>query len=357
MKQKTNSTLALAATSFALIAGSKAVQLFPAGQFSAPEGSLAGEGPWNLNKKQAKQLMAALSDQPDMLIDYDHQSLLFTENKQPLAAAGMFSGAQLRWREGKGLFAESVQWTKTAAAKIKAKQYRYISPLFTYDSRTGAVQQLISIALTDNPAIKNMQAIELAAASLFLPHHKEETMNPELLKLLGLADDADDAAVLAACTTLKAAGDKNAELLAQIETLKADKDALAATSAKADPDKYVPVAVVAELQTQLAALSAAQEADKLTRLIDANAAKLPTPGLKKWAATQSLAALTAYLQTAPEIAALSAMQTEGNQPPDAVSGSDGIIAAASQYRHEQQQLGNEISVADAVSHVTQAGAK
>jgi len=175
--------------------------------------------------------------------------------------------------------------------------------------------------LTDNPAIKNMQAIELAAASLLnqqsisLPE-KEESMNKELLALLGLSEDADDKTVLAACAALKQLSDKSANLVAKIETLTIEKEALAATSGQVDSSKYVPINVVTELQTQLAALSTGIESDKVTALIQANKTKLPTPGLQTWAATQSLAALSAYLETAPEIAALSGLQTGGNAPSD-----------------------------------------
>jgi len=163
----------LAACLFPLnnLGAGNSIQIFPYGIFDAPEGSLAGAGPWLLNAEIAKRLITATGNKQNILIDYDHQSLLFTKNLQPLESAGTFSGNNLEWREGVGLFATNIQWTATAKEYFYNNKYRYISPLFTYDSKTKEVTRLISIALTDNPAIKNMQAIELAAASFL----KQET--------------------------------------------------------------------------------------------------------------------------------------------------------------------------------------
>jgi len=346
------------------------LQLFPSGEFTAPDGALLGAGPWHLDKALADNLMDAVSGLDDLLIDYDHQSLLFTQNKQALAAAGTFNGSGLQWQDNQGLFATGVQWTAAAKQKINSGDYRYISPLFTYDSQTGAVTQLISIAVTNNPAIKNMQAIELAAASFLNPPEKN-TMNKKLIALLGLAETADQEAILAACTALKASPSiptdllaalslddkaKQEDVLTAVKTLQADKEKLAAASNQPpDTKDFVPISVVTELQTQLAALSATVEGDKVTELINTNLNKLPTPGLQQWAATQELAALSKYLETAPEIAALSGTQTGGNAPTDKPNQQNDIVAAATQYQHEQAQAGNIISVAAAVAHVTKQG--
>jgi len=338
----------------------QAIQLFPAGTFAAPDGALAGTGPWLLTADIAQRLIAATGTKQNILIDYDHQSLLFTKNLEPLESAGTFAGADLEWREGVGLFATNVSWTAASKAHFAKDEYRFISPLFTYDAGTGEVTRLISVALTDNPAIKNMQAIELAAASLLKQHSislpkKEESMNKELLALLGLSDDADDKAVLAACAALKQSSDKNSGLIAQIETLTTEKEALAATSGQVDVSKYVPIEVVAELQTELAALSSSIDSDKVTQLINDNKSKLPTPGLQAWAGKQSLAALSAFLETAPEIAALSGMQSAGQEPDDSIPNTQNIIAAASKYQQEEHQAGRTVSVAAAVAHVTKKG--
>src|SRR5690606_29567309 len=90
--------------------------------------------------------------------------------------------------------------------------------------------------------------------------------------------------------------------------------------------KFVPVSAVTELQTQLAALTAKQENSELDRLIEKNIAKLPTPGLQDWARQQSVAALSAYLENAPEVAALTGTQT-GGKAPDAPQTGEALVAA------------------------------
>jgi len=329
---------------------SDSIQIFPAGTFTAPDGALAGNGPWVLNKDQAEKLIAAVSDQQNILIDYDHQSLLFTKNQRPLAAAGTFSGSGLKWVEGEGLFATGVQWTAAAADKIKSGAYKYISPLFTYDNKTGAVKRLISIAVTDNPAIKNMQEIELAAASFFNHHHHEDTMKKQLLALLGLDENADDAAIIAACSELKSANDEKESLAKELDKLTAENEKLAATSEDHDESKFVPVDVVIELQEKFAALSKKVESDKVAKLIADNASKLPTASLREWAAEQDFAALSAYLEKAPEIAALNNMQTEGKEM-DSLESAESLVAAANKYQAEMKNSGTPVDDLAAIKHV------
>jgi len=307
---KNNSSLGIAACLFPIGQDGQdnAIQLFPAGQFTAPEGALQGEGPWHLDSTLASEVISALSANNDILIDYDHQSLLFTKNQKPLDVAGTFSGAKLQWRENSGLFASQVQWAAAAKAHFAEGKYLYISPLFTYEKSTGAVKHLISVAVTDNPAIKNMRAIELAAASLIHPP-EEDIMNKELLALLKLSENATEEEVLAACKVLQLAAASVEPLTDEIAALKAN------VSANPDPAKFVPVETMTALQNQVAALSNQvndkQCGDLITaalsdgRLLDAQ---------KNWAESLDIAALNAYLKEAQPIAALKGTQTGGDDP-------------------------------------------
>jgi len=143
------------------------IQIFPTGLFNAPQGSLLGEGYWLLNAQIAKQLINKAKNEENILIDYDHQSILFAKNFKALEAAGTFSGKNLKWVEGVGLFASNINWTDTAQEYFKKDKYRYISPLFTYDPKSREVTRIISITLTDNPAIKNMRAVNRVAATAY----------------------------------------------------------------------------------------------------------------------------------------------------------------------------------------------
>ncbi|MBS7690114.1 hypothetical protein I0E98_04960 [Pseudomonas lalucatii] len=43
-----------------------------------------------------------------------------------------------------------MDWTKSAASMIAGKEYRYLSPVFSYDKRTGKVLELHHVGLTNS---------------------------------------------------------------------------------------------------------------------------------------------------------------------------------------------------------------
>ena len=138
----------IAALAQAISAATNEIQLFPAGEFAAVDGrptDVEG-GKWILNAALATVLVEQVAAaKTPLVIDYEHQTLLTTENGKPAPAAGWFS--QVEWREGEGLYAVGVEWTDSAAAMIEKKEYRFISPVFTYNKR-GEVCQLLHAALT-----------------------------------------------------------------------------------------------------------------------------------------------------------------------------------------------------------------
>lgn len=145
-------------------AGFKEFRVLPAGVFRAADGSgrPADVGGWLMNERIAHQIMASLAARrEDVMIDYEHQSLKVAENGKPAPAAGWFK--RVAWREGDGLYAVDVQWTQQAATMIASKEYRYVSPVFTFDKRTGEVTGLMSLGLTNQPALNGLT--DLAAAS------------------------------------------------------------------------------------------------------------------------------------------------------------------------------------------------
>ena len=76
---------------------------------------------------------------------------LVAKNGQPAPAAGWFN--QLVWRDGQGLYAVGIRWNEKAKAMIAAREYRYISPVFIFDPVNGNVQRILSVAITNNPAL------------------------------------------------------------------------------------------------------------------------------------------------------------------------------------------------------------
>jgi phage I-like protein len=247
---------------------------------------------------------------------------LTAQNGKPVPAAGWIKPNSLSFDPVKGLLSTGFKWTDAAAAAIAADEYRYLSPVFSYDKNTGEVLDLINIALTNSPAIDGMDAVTLAAASFYFQPNEDNHVaatTTTIARELGLAETATAEEINQAIAALKAkAGAADAK----------DTE-IAALKAKAvDPAGFVPVAVVTELQTQLAALTTKQETGEKEQLIQANLTKLPTPGLQDWARTQTIAALTAYLANAPEVAALAGMQTGGKAPgADPALSGDALVAA------------------------------
>ncbi len=200
--------IAFAALSLDLAPGAgNEIQLTPAGVFRARDGRPANLPGWRVDAAIAARLVAAAGERATpYVIDYEHQTLATADNGQPAPAAGWFR--TLEWREGRGLFATGVEWTARAKAMIEAGEYKFISPVFSYDPKTGDVLQLQMAGLTNNPALDGMDAVAALAAEFFTrsqepPNRKDHDMKA-LAILLGLAEDATEAEINAAVVALKA---------------------------------------------------------------------------------------------------------------------------------------------------------
>jgi len=345
--------------------GDGSMQLFPAGTFDAPRGALRGKGPWHLDADSAARLIAVVSQRTnDIVVDYEHQSLLTAQNGKPVVAAGWIGPQTLEWREAPaahpGLYAVSPKWTAAASAHIAADEIRYVSPVFSYDSKTGEVLNIFNVALTNTPAIDGMQAVTVAATSLFASVStdlQEPTMEidelleqlrwlfnlPTLATIEQIAAELDkakalinsnsaDAAATSILDVLSAKTEEIAALSAQVETQ---------TNAMPDLTKFVPIAVFAETQTQLAALSGNVVGDRVEKLIEKGKAdgRIIGAELEKYLTNlgkQDFAALSGFLDSAQPIAALSGMQTGGKEPKD---DGQGIAALSAEESLVADQLG------------------
>jgi phage I-like protein len=320
-------------------AGDGAMQIFPAGTFDAPRGAMRGKGPWRIDAEIAQRLIGVVSQRKnDICVDYEHQSLLAATNGLPVIAAAWIGTKTLEWRDPPaaypGLFAVNPKYTAAASGRIAADEIRYVSPVFSYDAKTGEVLDIINVTLTNNPAIDGMQAVTVAATSLLaansLPHTTESAMDEELREQLlwlfnlpTLATDADIIAELDKAKALISSPDTAATSLIDVLAGKnAEIAALSArpTTAEVDPTQYAPIGVVNELRDQVAALSAGAVDDRVEKLIEQGVAdgRIIGATAKAWLTDmgkKDLAALSSYLEAAQPIAALSGMQTDGKKPP------------------------------------------
>ena len=262
------------------------VFLLPPGPFSAIDGRPGNNMKWQLDAGIAYRLIDRIAARhTDIVIDYDHQSLYTRDNGRPAPAAGWFRSA--RWDDVKGLIATGVKWTDKATDHILKNEYRYVSAVFLYDD-TGIVREIISVALTNTPALDNLPPLQAALSryqqEYVMPQDHTETLN----KL------TEQVAALSA---------EKAQLSGQIAALTAERDALKKTLADRD-------AAEAAIKVQ------AEEQEK-TRLIEAALADGRLyPAEKEVAEEMSLSLLKKHLESKKSIVDLS------RQTKDKSSGKD-----------------------------------
>ena len=140
----------------------------------------------------------------DLPIDYEHETLGgdYAAPSGIAPAAGWVKSLEVE--AGVGVWA-NVEWTERGAGYVRAKEYRYLSPVVMVRKTDRRAVELHSIALTNKPAIVDMRPIVNSAAGGDQVTTPKEFDMRVITKALGLADGADEAACVAAITTLQEA--------------------------------------------------------------------------------------------------------------------------------------------------------
>ncbi|EBH8951234.1 phage protease [Salmonella enterica] len=335
------------------------VRLLPAGEFRSNDGRPKECRTWVMNADCAKRLIAAAANkQIEYSFDYEHQALRTVQNGKPAPASAWFS--ELEWVEGDGLYATDVRWTAAATQMITSLEYRYVSPVFSYNAFTGEVMGLLNVALTNIPALEELDDGVIVAASrlaaMSIIPDEESSMDEEqiayllsqlrwILNLPETSTAADIKTELEKIITAISGGQGTAaasvDLLAML-TAATEKDAriaeqeekIAALSQQVyDPAKFVPIAALSQVQEQYAQTvtdSGNQEVEQLITAALSDRRLLPGE-LETWArdlGQKDPAALKAYLEKAPPMAALNRMQTQE------VSGAPGGAPRSADPRNE-----------------------
>lgn len=310
--------------------GEKWVQLVPAGTFSGR----AGGGPWTTGDKASMETIVANTRQyagsTDLVIDYDHQAVFGAVPGVggTAKAAGWIKELQAR---DDGIWGR-VEWTAAASAAIKAGEYRYLSPVFYHDKSTGRVLAIRMAGLTNTP---NLDLVAVAASALLPANNQTGDSMDKILAALGLAKGTNEDVIATAINTLrsscaaiaKAAGlaetAKQDDVLAAVNSIVADRGKLAqaaglpadakaddivtavqsATAGKADPTKFVPIALFTGLQTDFKKLQDELANDKATEAVNsALDQRKISPSQKGWAldyAKADLKAFETFVNSAP----------------------------------------------------------
>ncbi|EKS7778650.1 phage protease [Edwardsiella tarda] len=375
----------LAALSVEIAAGTEPVsrlRILPAGEFRGMDGRPRECAAWVMTATAAARIIETVNARvTELCFDYEHQTLRAAENGKPAPASGWFS--RLEWIEGDGLYATDIRWTDTAADMIRKKEYRYISPVFFYDQKTGEVTALVNVALTNTPALDDLDEVavaalsRLAALSTTSSQSEGNTMDEEQISnLLGnlrwifnlpetaTADDikAEIEKVIAAMSDNQGMAAASLGLMPWVAQQVAAKDQVIATcnnqitalsAAAYDPAKYVPIEAVNQLRAQLSQVQANVETQALDGLVQAalSDGRL-VPAMEGWAkdlGRKDPAALKTYLEGVTPLAALSSLQssqsnlTVTHKPQDAGGALDATqLAICSSLGIDPSELANEL---------------
>ncbi len=282
------------------------IQLFPFGTVKGRD----GRGPWVLaDEAHAREVIAATQARhapTDMMVDYDHQGVFAVgEGKGGTAeAAAWIDVSKLTVKED-GIWA-AVEWTEAAAAKLKARAYRYLSPYFGSDPATGRLTRFFNVGLVNQPAIREIAA----AAAIDLNPGTPQNMKT-ILTALGLKETATEADACASIAALTQAAGSAEQLAAAATALGLKPEATgeevvaAATAAVAggapDPAKFVPIAALTEVTDKLKVINEERAAAAVD---EATASGKLTPALRQWGIdlfNQDEARFAAFVQGQPAV--------------------------------------------------------
>ncbi len=259
------------------------VHLLPIGAVKAADGRH-----WSLN--DPAQFIARTKDHArgrPLAVDYEHQTELAVANGQAAPAAGWIN--DICERDG-GIWGR-VDWTDRAAEYLSNREYRFISPTFTYEKDTRALHCLVGAGLTNRPALT------LTALAKDQIHMDRDQAQAELRELLGLSGDAGLDAVVESVRTLTQQ----------------------TATAAAQPDRFVPIDVFEQVTAQLNQLSQGVSAEAAAICVDREiAAGRVVPALREWAVslcTSNKPAFDGFVQrTSGSLKQLFAVRLPGGPP-------------------------------------------
>jgi len=142
---------------------------------------------FNFTEADADAVIKEFNDRgKKLVIDYEHQ----TNTGQRAPASGWIKKFK---KVGKELHAVVESWTDAGKKDLESKQYRYMSPVLLPNEKKNGWGSIQSIALTNHPALHQMQALVASDFNIFNTKTKENKMNEELLKMLKLSDISESA--------------------------------------------------------------------------------------------------------------------------------------------------------------------
>lgn len=195
-------------------------------------------------------------------LDWEHA----TETRAPQGLDAPAAGwvEEVAVREGGSIWGR-VDWTLRGRSMVEGKppEYRFVSPVFSYDQVTGVIRRLISVGLTNTPNLLltalNRHSDEGTDQPNREPPEKPLSIATQLAAVLGLAANATEADIVAAVTEAKAS---NRQVDLSSYAPRADLDA-AVNRANAAETKLKEREDADHAKAIDAAIAAAQDAGKI----------------------------------------------------------------------------------------------
>lgn len=234
------------------------VHLLPAAQGEIH--TYDARGPYRLADIEAV-IAASMQSERGMPIDENHATDTAMQNGNGAPARGWIKELQAR---ADGLWGR-VEWTKAGAELLADRAYRGISPVFNHLA-DKTITRVLRASLTNKPNLKGLVAL-----------NEETAMNlAAIAKALGLGEDADEAAILAAIEQMKKPDDTAMQsALVEIGTVLGveggDPAAVLAAAKSAKSGETVNTALQAEvtnLAGQLKSLKDQTAKDKAISFVD-----------------------------------------------------------------------------------------
>lgn len=261
------------------------IMLLPAGVIRSGD----KRGPWQVEDAQAV-VTASMAAGHGIVLDFVHQTQLAKKTGGDAPAAGWITDMAVK----DGAIWGSVNWTKRGKEALANRDYRFISPAFFHDQKSGAIRKIVSASLVNDPAIDTLPALA----------HKEISMDKPSPAATAAAPAASRADAIAALRE-KHQGDE--ATLALLSHAIEPETAAPAAAAEPDPSKFAPIGVVKDLSQQLASLRAEVASGKAADAVAAAEAESKvSPAMREWAlelASKDPEAFAAFVKNAPKLVA------------------------------------------------------
>lgn len=283
------------------------IQLLPAG----PAITGADGRSWTL-PDPAALLTEFIARNKPLVVDWEHAS----EHRAPQGLDAPAAGWIDRLEARNGAIWGHVEWTPKAAQQIAAREYRFLSPVFTYAKADSRIVALVSAGLTNQPNL-NLTAL-----------NREEPPMPfptAVCSALALPAGADEAAVLAAIAALASETATNRQQ-PDLDKFVPRPDYDAALNRASNAEQKLADIALAQLNQQIeAALNTALAAGQICPAT----VEFYRAGCQK---EGGLAAFNQFLKTAPPV--LGAKPDLAGKPPAAATDPAVAFAANAELRAE-----------------------